>query len=108
MEIMCSARPGDACRGAEAGRCGGFAAQGLMQVLKGVLDGLKGKEVDMTVPGTGASSSCGAGSRIFSVVDTVTLNSDTAQSLLLMWKKTITRRRSSILRPIWNPSVILL
>lgn len=34
--------------------------QGLMQVLKGVLDGLKGKEVDMTVPGTGAAVSAGA------------------------------------------------
>lgn len=34
--------------------------QGLMQVLKGVLDGLKGKEVDMTVPGAGAAASSGA------------------------------------------------
>lgn len=34
--------------------------QGLMQVLKGVLDGLKGKEVDMTVPGAGAAVSAGA------------------------------------------------
>ena len=34
--------------------------QGLMQVLKGVLDGLKGKEVDMTVPGAGAAVSSGA------------------------------------------------
>ena len=34
--------------------------QGLMQVLKGVLDGLKGKEVDMTVPGAGTAVSAGA------------------------------------------------
>ncbi len=34
--------------------------QGLMQVLKGVLDGLKSKEVDMTVPGAGAAVSAGA------------------------------------------------
>lgn len=34
--------------------------QGLMQVLKGILDGLKGKEVDMTVPGAGAAVSAGA------------------------------------------------
>ena len=34
--------------------------QGLMQVLKGVLDGLKGKEVDMTVPGAGVAASSGA------------------------------------------------
>ena len=34
--------------------------QGLMQVLKGVLDGLKGKEVDMTVPEAGTAVSAGA------------------------------------------------
>lgn len=34
--------------------------QGLMQVLKGVLDGLKGKEVDITVPGAVSAASSGA------------------------------------------------
>ena len=34
--------------------------QGLMQVLKGVLDGLKGVDVDMRGPGTGAAVSAGA------------------------------------------------
>ena len=80
--------------------------QGLMQVLKGVLDGLKGKEVDMTVPGAGQQLPLGQQPELLRLTQ-LTLNSDTAQSLLLMWKKTMTRRRSSILRPIWNPSVIL-
>lgn len=43
--------------------------QGLMQVLKGVLDGLKGKEVDMTVLGAGAAVSAGAAAGV-SEIDT--------------------------------------